>query len=130
MLRQKIVLSNGWTIYAYYAVDTYYTDEIMGHLYDIGCRGEDLHTAYENLSSGKLDTGLTYSNCEHRKTVLVVGITSSPDEFFNSWQHEVVHVRQHIARCTGMDVWGEEIAYLGGELSQKMFPVIRKFLLN
>lgn len=130
MLRQKIVLNNGWIIYAYYAVDTYYTDEIMEHLYEIGCRGEDLQKAYDNLSSGKLDTGLTYSSCKQRKTVLVVGLTSSQDEFFNSWQHEVVHVRQHIAMCTGMDVWGEEIAYLGGEISQKMFPVIKKFLLN
>lgn len=54
MIRQRFDIEEyGWKVEVYYAVDCYYTDEIMGRLYDIGCRGDDLETAYRNLSSGK-----------------------------------------------------------------------------
>lgn len=129
MIRQKLTLDDyDWTVYVYYAVDTYYTDEIMERLYDIGCPQEHLQTAYDNLSAGDINTGLTYSNYAQRKTVLVIGLTSSPAQFLNSWQHECAHLRQHIAKCFGIDVWGEEIAYLAGDIAQKMYPVAKRFL--
>ena len=95
MIRQRFDIEEyGWKVAVYYAVDCYYTDEIMGRLYDIGCRGDDLETAYRNLSSGKPDTGLTYSNYGTRQTVMVIGITSSPAEFQNSYDHELslIHI--------------------------------------
>ena len=86
MIRQQFDISKyDWKVEVYYAVDCYYTDEIMGRLYDIGCRGDDLRTAYENLSAGKPDTGLTYSNYGTRQTVMVIGITSSATQFQNSY---------------------------------------------
>lgn len=52
MIRQRFDIEEyGWKVAVYYAVDCYYTDEIIGRLYDIGCRGDDLETAYRNLSS-------------------------------------------------------------------------------
>ena len=52
MIRQQFDINKyDWKVEVYYAVDCYYTDEIMGRLYDIGCRGDDLRTAYENLSA-------------------------------------------------------------------------------
>ena len=63
MIRQKFRLKEyDWSVQVYYAVDCYYTDEIMEALYSIGCRGKNLSVAFNNLSSCKLDTGLTYSN--------------------------------------------------------------------
>lgn len=39
MIRQQFDISKyDWKVEVYYAVDCYYTDEIMGRLYDIGCR--------------------------------------------------------------------------------------------
>ena len=43
MIRQTFYMDRyDWTVYAYYAVDDYYTDEIVELLYDVGCRGSDL----------------------------------------------------------------------------------------
>lgn len=53
----------------YYAVDTYYTEEILDNMHSIGCDGDMLRTAYENISSGNLNTGVTYSNFGTRETV-------------------------------------------------------------
>ena len=131
MIRQRFDIEEyGWKVEVYYAVDCYYTDEIMGRLYDIGCRGDVLETAYRNLSSGKPDTGLTYSNYGTRQTVMVIGITSSPAEFQNSYDHERKHLEAHMAKALGIDPWGEEICYLSGNIGQKMFDKARLLLCD
>ena len=131
MIRQQFDISKyDWKGEVYYAVDCYYTDEIMGRLYDIGCRGDDLRTAYENLSAGKPATGLTYSNYGTRQTVMVIGITSSATQFQNSYDHERKHLEAHIAAALGIDPWGEEICYLSGEIGQLMFEKARLMLCD
>ena len=131
MIRQQFDISKyDWKVEVYYAVDCFYTDEIMGRLYDIGCRGDDLRTAYENLSAGKPDTGLTYSNYGTRQTVMVIGITSSATQFQNSYDHERKHLEAHIAAALGIDPWGEEICYLSGEIGQLMFEKARLMLCD
>ena len=63
MIRQKFHLkSYGWTSHVYYVVTRPNAEEILGALAGIGCGGEDLARAHDNLMSGRLDTGLTYSN--------------------------------------------------------------------
>ena len=131
MIRQQFDISKyDWKVEVYYAVDCYYTDANMGRLYDIGCRGDDLQTAYENLSAGKPDTGLTYSNYGTRQTVMVIGITSSAAQFQNSYDHERKHLEAHIAAALGIDPWGEEICYLSGEIGQLMFEKARLMLCD
>nr|DAE39690.1 MAG TPA: hypothetical protein [Caudoviricetes sp.] len=131
MIRQQFDISKyDWKVEVYYAVDCYYTDEIMGRLYDIGCRRDDLQTAYENLSAGKPDTGLTYSNYGTRQTVMVIGITSSAAQFQNSYDHERKHLEAHIAAALGIDPWGEEICYLSGEIGQLMFEKAKLMLCD
>ncbi len=129
MIRQHFTIDEyGWDVYVYYAVDRYYTEEIMEALYTIGCRGDNLRTAFRNLSAGKLDTGLTYSNYDIRKTVMVIGMTSTAAEFQNSYDHERKHLEAHIAKTFDIDPWSEEIAYLSGDIGQEMFSVAKHFL--
>ena len=132
MLRQKIHLSEwDWAIHAYYSVDgQYYTDEIMDRLVSLGCRGRNLQRAYTNLSSGKVDTGLTYSNLLKRETVMVVGYASSGEELFNSLLHEMRHVEEHIAKASHIEPYGEPVAYLTGELGRQMYSCIGHYLCD
>lgn len=130
MIRQKIVLPkyDDWEVDAYFAVSTYYVDEIMEQLHDIGIDGKNAKTAWENISSEKLDTGLCYSNYKKRKTVLVVALTSSSAEFMNSLTHEIAHCAVHISIVLGVDYRSEEFAYLVGELSREMYPMVKHLL--
>lgn len=129
MIRQRFTLERyGWDVFVYYAVDSYYVDEIIDKMYSIGCEGKKLHTAYENMSFGRMNTGITYSNFRNRQTVMVIALTSSPDEFQNSFDHEKGHLCRHISKAFGIDPYGEEAQYLSGEVGQKMFPVARRFL--
>ena len=129
MIVQDFILPEyRWRVRVYYAVTTYWTDEIMRELARIGCRGEELRRAYRSLASGDLDTGLTYSNRRTHESVVVIGLTSSAAEFQNSLDHEKGHLVKHISLAFGLDPYGEEQQYLSGEIGQRMFPVARRFL--
>lgn len=132
MIRQTIVLEeyDNWTIYAYYATSQYYVDEIMERLWEIGVDGKHARQAFDNLSSGKVNTGLCYSNYASRKSVLVIALTSSPAEFINSWHHELEHLEGHIGKVFGLDPTGEEIAYLSGDIAMEMYPKIKHLICD
>ena len=91
-------------------------------------RGDSLKRAYRNLTEGRMNTGLTYSDYRRRETVMVISLTSTPEEFQNSWDHEKGHLCRHISKAFGIDPYGEEAQYLSGYVGQKMFPVAKKFL--
>ncbi len=128
MIRQQFQLdqADGWLVTAYYAVTHYEVDEIMTALERAGCRGEHLQTAYDNLCSDSLNTGLCYSG--NGESVLVISCASSPAQFLNSLVHELHHLASHIASALGYNQKGEDACYIAGETAEKMYPVASKFL--
>lgn len=121
MIVQDIKLAIGWRIRVYYAVDAYYPDEIADDLIRIGCRGDQLRTAVDNLWSGEVNTGLTYANEKEKRGVMVIGMASCGGEFFNSLVHEMQHMVSYISKAEDIDPCGEETAYIAGELAEKMY---------
>lgn len=117
-----------WRCRIYYAVTDYWADDILYELRRAGCTGEEYHRAQDNLYSGRLDTGLTFSNRESRRSIMVIALTSSPEEFAHSFDHEKGHLAKHIALRYGLDPFGEEVQYLSGDIAKAMFPVAKKFL--
>lgn len=129
MITQELYIPRyDWCVRAYYAVSTYWAGKILRDLEGIGCRGLELATARKNLLAGDLDTGLTYSDISGHNSVMVISLTSSPAEFLNSWMHEMRHLSRHIEQACGISPYGEEAAYLAGEIGQRMFPVAKRFL--
>lgn len=129
MIRQEIYIPKyDWRVRIYYAVTTYWAVRILSDMERIGCRSVELAKAWRNLRSGDLNTGLTYSNFQTGETVMVISLTSSPEEFLNSWEHEKKHLARHIEQSYGIDPFGEEAAYLEGTIAQKMFPVAKRFI--
>ncbi len=128
MIRQQFQLERAgdWLVTAYYAVTHYEVEEIMHTLADAGADDKSLDRAYDNLASGKLNTGLCYSG--KGESVLVISVTSSGQQFANSAFHEVHHLATQIAATLGMDLKGEEVCYLAGEIGQKMHPIIAHYL--
>lgn len=128
MIRQTIYLerAHGWRVICYYAVTHYEVEEIMQSLVDAGCRGEDLQRAYDNLSSGKPNSGICFSG--DGESVWVVTVTTDLDEFADSLDHEKHHLAVHIADTLGWDLRGEQVCYLAGEIGRKMRKVSSKFL--
>lgn len=129
MIRQRFALPKyDWRIYAYYVVTKPNADEILENLVGIGCVGETLKRAYRNLTSGKLDTGITYSNQSTRETVIVFAKTSSAKEFQQSYKHETGHLQTHIAQTFGIDPYGEEIQYIGDDIVDATWEIAKDLL--
>ena len=129
MITQNFYLKDwDWYVTVFYAVDTYYMDEILGALEEIGCSEMGLIKAEKNFAENAYNTGLTYSNLKGRCSVVVIGLTSSPAEFQNTFDHEKGHLAMHICETDNIDPFSEEYQYLTGEIGQAMFPIAKKFL--
>lgn len=129
MIRQHFTIKQwDWRVSVFYSVSGYWTDEIMRSLERAGCSGKVLRGAYENLSAGEIDGGLTYSNLDRGETVMVIGKATSSEEFVKSWMHEMGHLKDHIATSCGISPHGEEIQYLGDDIIGKMWEVAHKFV--
>lgn len=131
MIRQRVqimVKGKPWHITAFYPVTCFHVREIMSALYAIDCSQENLRRAYKNLSSGQLNNGLTYSNYQLRETVTVFAKSTSPAQYFNLILHELHHAAVQIATANGIDLAGEEVCYINGDIAQAMFPIAKQFL--
>lgn len=129
MIRQRFTLERyKWNCLVYYAVDSYYVTEILSEMHRIGCDGKMLCTAYENMNSGKMNTGITYSNFQDRKTVMVIALTSSPKEFAKSWHHECGHLATHICQALDITPYGEEIQYIGDNIIEETWEYAKHLL--
>lgn len=73
------------------------------------------------------NTGFTFSNAIQRRSVVVIGKTTSAREFLNSFVHEVRHLADDIACADGMDLRGEEVAYLSGSIASSLFDIVGLF---
>ena len=115
MIIQNIYLEDwDWHVTVYYAVDSYYSGEILEELYSIGCSISDLIEAEKLFENNKYNFGLTHSSFRDRYSVVVIGLTTSPEEFQNTFDHEKGHTASHIAKALGIDLESEDFQYLVG----------------
>lgn len=129
MIRQTIQIERlGWKIHIYYGVDKSFTEDIIDEMIALECNMRLLEKAWNNLSSGELNTGLTYTNVDQHSSLVVISQTTSPANFLNTLIHEVMHVVQHICGKIDIDIYSEEACYLGGDISQAMYEVASVFL--
>lgn len=117
-----------WWVRIYYAVTYYRTERILSDLNSIDCNEAIYRKAKLHLRRGDLDTGFTYTNKRYRRSIVVVGISSSPAQFINSLEHELRHLVDDISDACGVDTHGEEVAYLTGDLNALLFDDIHSFV--
>lgn len=100
----------------------------MDTLLSIGINRENYDDAIGNLMSGKINNGITFSSAAHRATVSVWAIASSPAEYFNLIVHELHHLSVQIASCNGIDLEGEDVCYINGDIAQYLYPLCKPLI--
>lgn len=129
MMRQVIYLPDWrWRCEIFYDAGVEDAEYILWRLRSIGCKGEIYQQACRNLRSGKLDTGLTFSNYNEGESVLFISRTSSAEEFSDTYDHEKNHLAKHICQAQGIDPFGEEASYISGAINKRMFAAARQYL--
>lgn len=128
MIRKRYninVKGENWQITIFFPLTCYYVKEIMQELSLIDCNKTDMRKAWENLTSGKMNNGLTFSNYELRKSVIVFAMSESKEEYFNLVLHELHHLAVQIGVANNMDLEGEGVCYINGDVGMMMFPLVR-----
>ena len=119
MAEQEIYIERyDWTVHVMYDVHSKDAMRVRRHLRDLGCSGIPLEDACNLVLEGEPNKGITYSNVDTRKTVVVIGCTTSKAEYMNSLSHEMLHVGQHRSEQFLINMYGEEVCYLFGEFVQ------------
>ncbi len=76
------------------------------------------------MRSCKYNCGFTYTNSNRRLAVVLIGPTTSGDEFLDTLTHETYHLASGIADSLGIDLSGEIPAYLAGDAARELADVI------
>ena len=88
---------DGFIFNRFYADTSFNAMKVRRYLRDLGCSGIPLEDACNLVLEGEPNKGITYSNVDTRKTVVVIGWATSKEEYMNSLSHEMLHVVQHIS---------------------------------
>lgn len=81
----------------------------------------------EMARDDEYNTGFTYSNPRMRRSVMVIGKTTSSREFMNTFVHEVRHLADDIATEDRIPLVGEDVAYLSGSIASSLFDIVGMF---
>ena len=131
MIVQDINLRNyGWSVKVYYAVDAYYSDEILKELETYNPTIKEYGSIMDLMENYEYNTGFTFTDYRNKKSLMVIGLTTSPEEFQSTFDHEKGHLAIHIAQYYNIDPYSEEFQYLIGNIGKKLFPVAKKFLCS
>lgn len=94
-------------------------------LASIGCSNDALREAFEHLTQGSDERGLTYSNVKDRRSIVAIGLSTTHADMVNTVSHELFHVVAHICEKDGIDMLSEEPCYIMGSLCEEFFIFIR-----
>lgn len=109
-----------WCIECFITTDDSQLNEIMCKLEKLECSEKIMNKAYQILSE-QVDSGFAYSNSKMHKSLMVINMSTSMDEFVNTYNHEKNHIEMHICEELGINPYSEEAADLSGYLAQAFY---------
>ena len=130
IIRDLYIEQYRWHVHCYFAVDKYYTEEILSVLDSLGCSSAVYDRVAKKMERNEKNAGFTYSNKIAHETLMVVGRATSNAEYINSITHELRHLCDDIASVVGISDNGEDVAYLTGDIASQMADVIEVLVCN
>ena len=114
--------NNDWRIVVFYDVWPHDLSYIGKNLEKAGDTPESIEETLDLLT--RLNKGYTFTNYREKMSVIVLGHATSPEQMFDSYDHELKHVVEHISNYYDVDPKSERAAYLQGEIARQMFPAL------
>lgn len=131
MIKREIYLEKvDWKIEIYFDYICDYRDVVIENLREAGISKKKLEKAEDNLSACLLNTGLTYSSFMDKRSIIVLGETSSAKEFMKTYHHELGHAQTNICQYYDISPYGEEIQYVGQDIVDKTWDLAKEFLCD
>lgn len=119
------VLSIGrWVVDFLFATKRYDVDGVLACLYDAYAPDDIMDQAEDLMLSCEYNCGFTYANQNRRRAVVLIGPTTSGEEFQNTLVHEIRHLADSIAKSLGVPLDSERSAYISGDTAKALAEVI------
>ena len=123
MVRQTLRIGR-WLVYFFFLTDDYDRETIMSFLETFDASDEVIQRVEDIMSDWHFNWGFTFSNPDIRRSVVVIGPSSSGAEFVNSLAHELHHLSVAIADSLGYELNGETPAYIQGDTMGEFLSLI------
>lgn len=120
----RVINIAGWECELYVSLDGYWVEDIIDSMLGCGASESVIRRISMNMRRDEMDTGFTYSNPALRRSVMVIGRTSEGKQFLNSFVHELRHLVDDIAESSGMQITGEGVAYLTGDIAMSLADIV------
>jgi hypothetical protein len=82
MIIQEIYLPEyRWKAKVYYAVSSYYADEILKELLEYNPTVKEYNQVMNAMYDYEYNTGFTFTDDDNKQSLVIRGLTTSPSEF-------------------------------------------------
>lgn len=116
-----------WDIEWFFFTTSKDKEIILSSLYESNANDSLISNIDETNLLDKKNSGFTFSNMTRRKSVVVIGNTTSGRQFLNTFIHELRHLTDHIAATLKINLSGEEAAYLAGDIAMVVGDIVCKY---
>jgi hypothetical protein len=84
-------------------------------------------TVFYNIQTPELNQGFTFTDTRLRKSIMVIGLADSKEQFMNTVVHEAKHLQSSICRYYNVSERSEDAAYLIGFIVMTMVRFLNNF---
>lgn len=120
----RVISIGRWTVDFLFATKRYDVDGVLACLYDAYAPKDIMEQAEDLMMTCEYNCGFTYTNQNRRRAVVLIGPTTSGEEFQNTLVHEIRHLADAIARSLGVPLDSERPAYISGDTAMALAEVI------
>ena len=110
-----------------FAPDGYDDNAILDILYDLDATDYILVKAEKKMREGRPNEGFTFANSRMKEALVVIGPSTSGAEFVNTLSHEIYHLSVAVAKSLGLDLEGEQAAYMEGDAMGDFIELVCQF---
>ena len=123
-MEHSVLAIGEWVVDFLFAINDYDPDGVLACLYEIGAPESVLDQAYELMERDEPNCGFMFGSIRNKRAVVVIGPTTSGDEFIDTLVHEIHHLAVLIASGLGIDLESETPAYLAGDSARALAKMI------
>jgi len=113
-----------WKVDFLFVEAAYDEEEVLTFMYDNEASYDRMLDAKDIMKDNRPNTGFTYSDPEYHYALVVVGPTTSGEEFIDTLTHELLHLATEVAVSKGDTAGSETAAYTLGDTARDLSDAI------
>ncbi len=124
MIKQGFSIGDrDWYIMAYYDIKT---DKDYNEVEEVLIAGGQKPAYAQKVVTELMhpNTGYTYTKFGEHLSIVLVSHATSFEQMYDTVQHELKHVTEHLSSYYRVDPKGEKAAYLQGEIARNMYKAV------